>query len=308
MPTVVPTRARRLRRGRLLAAALALLASACGTTPSSDAVRRFSDTLRTISAETRTGFSVVEDVERRVMREDAALRYVQTGRTAAPEAPVFTAEAAAALEPSFRALDLYATALAEIAAGGQAARLGASASRFGAEVADALGRAGLRVPPEVAQRGSAALDALGQLLAEEIVRLSLPAVIDRAHPRIEAIAEMMTAVVGRPARGAEPAQGLRGVLDERRRVLTATRRTLLAEMARSGTPAERYDFYMRLTEAERLEPTDQGLAALATAIGEMVAAHAALKSPHTAAGAVAAFEAAARRLQAAWKEIRPLVR
>lgn len=308
MLSVVPTEARRLCRGPLLAAVLALLVSACGTTPSSDAVRRFSDALRTVAAETRSGFLVVEDVERRVMREDAALRYVQTGRTAAPDAPVFTPQAAAALEPTFRALELYAAALAEIAAGGQGARLGASASRLGAEVAEALGRAGLRVPPELAQRGSAALNELGQLLAEEIVRLSLPAVIDRAHPNIEAIAAMMTAVVGRPARGGEPAQGLRGVLDERRRVLTVTRRTLLAEMARSGTPAERYDFYMRMTEAERLEPTDQGLAALVAAIGEMVAAHAALKSPDTAIGAVAGFEAAARRLQAAWREIRPLVR
>lgn len=300
--------ARRLRAGFLLVALLALTLAGCGTTPSADAVRRFSETLRTVSAETRTGFAVVEDVERRAMREDAALRYMQTGRVAAEQPPVFTGQAAAALDPTFQALDQYAASLAAISGGGPGTRLGASASRFGTEVAEALGRAGFRVPPQVVQRGTAALDQLGQLVAEEIVRLSLPAVIDRAHPNIEAIAEMMSAVVGRPSRGGEPGQGLRGVLDERRRALTVTRRTMLAEMARSGSPAERHAFYLRVTEAERLEPTDEAFAALDSAIREMVKAHAALKSPDTAAAAVAGFENAARRLQAAWKLVQPLVR
>jgi hypothetical protein len=59
-----------------------------------------------------------------------------------------------------------------------------------------------------------------------------------------------------------------------------------------------------MTESERLERSDEALAALLPAIGEMVQAHAALRSPETAAGAVASFENAARRLQAAWKPIR----
>lgn len=298
----------RLRTALLLAAGTALLLAGCGTTPSTDSVRRFSEALRTVSAETRTGFAVVEDVERRAMREDAALRYMQTGRVSQEQPVVFTGQAAAALDPTFQALDQYAASLAAITAGGQGARLGASASRFGSEVADALGRAGFRVPPDVVQRGTAALNELGQLVGEEIVRLSLPAVIERAQPNIEAIAEMMTAVVGRPSRGGETGQGLRGVLDERRRALSVTRRTMLAEMARSGTPAERYAFYLRVTEAERLEPSDEAFAALEAAIGQMVRAHAALKSPDTAAGAVAGFENAARRLQAAWKQVQPLLR
>jgi|GEM_PF-4023936 hypothetical protein len=289
-------------------AALLFALAACGTTPSTDAVRRFSDTLQTVSAETRTGFAVVEEVERRAMREDAALRYVQTGRPTAEQPPVFTAAAATALAPALEALERYAAELTALTGGGQAARLGASAARVGSEVAEAVGRAGFRVSPEVVQRGAAALNELGGLVAEEIVRLSLPAVIDRAQPNIEAIAELMTAVVGRPARGAEPGQGLRGVLDERRRLLAATRRTLLAEMGRSGTPADSYAFYMRVMEAERLEPSDAAFAALEAAIGEMVRAHAALRSPDTARGAVAGFENAARRLQAAWREIRPLLR
>jgi len=304
----MPMIARRPRAALPLLAGLVLALSACGTTPSTDAVRRFSDTLRAVSAETRNGFAVVEDVERRAMREDAALRYMQTGRLAAEQPPVFTGQAAAALDPTFQALDQYAASLAAISAGGQGARLGGSASRFGAEVAEALGRAGFRVPPEVVQRGTAALNELGQLVGEEIVRLSLPAVIDRAHPNIEAIAGMMTAVIGRPSRGGEPGQGLRGVLDERRRALSVTRRTMLAEMARSGTPADRYAFYLRVTEAERLEPSDEAFAALEAAVREMVRAHAALRSPDTAAGAVAGFENAARRLQAAWKQVQPLLR
>ncbi|MCU0888292.1 MAG: hypothetical protein MUC64_09825, partial [Rubritepida sp.] len=104
------------------------LLAACGTTPSSDAVRRFSDTLTTISAETRNGFAVVEDVERRAMREDAALRYMQTGRADLSPPLVFTNQAAAALAPTFTALEAYADALGTISAGGQAARLGASTS------------------------------------------------------------------------------------------------------------------------------------------------------------------------------------
>jgi hypothetical protein len=298
----------RRAHGGLLAACVVLLVSACGTTPSSDAVRRFSDTLKAVSAETRAGFAVVEELERRTMREDAALRYVQTGRADLAPPVVFTGQAAAALDPAFQALDQYAAALAAVSAGGQGARLGASASRFGSEVAEALGRAGFRVPPQLVQRGTAALDQLGQLVAEEIVRLSLPAVIERAQPDIEAIAGMMTAVVGRPGRGAEAPQGLRGVLDERRRALSVTRRTVLAEIARSGTASERYTLHLRLAEAERLEPTDEAFAALAAAIGEMVKAHAALRSPDTAAGAVAGFENAARRLQAAWKQVQPLLR
>lgn len=292
---------------RVALAALVLL-GACGTTPSSDAVRRFSQTLGAVSAETRTGFAVVEDLERRAMREDAALAYMQTGRANLNPPVVFTGAAAAALAPTFTALDDYAAALGSITAGGQGARLGASAARLGSEVADALGRAGLAVPPQVVQRGTAALNELGQLVAEEIVRLSLPAVIERAHPNIEAIAELMTAVVGRPARGAEPGQGLRAVLDERRRALSITRRTLLAELARGSTPAERYALYLRLAEAERLEPTDEAFTALQEAVRQMVTAHAALRSPDTAAAAVAGFENAARRLQAAWRQVQPLVR
>jgi hypothetical protein len=284
------------------------LLAACGTTPSSDAVRRFSDSLTTVSAETRNGFAVLEDVERRAMREDAALRYMQTGRADLSPPVVFTNQAAAALAPTFTALESYAEALGAISAGGQAARLGASTSRLGAEMAEALGRAGLQVPPAVVQRGTVALNELGQLVAEEIVRLSLPAVIDRAHPNIEAIGALMTAVVGRPASGGEPGQGLRAVLDERRRALSITRRTLLAEMARGSTPSERYALYLRLAEAERLEPSDAAFGALQEAIGQMVTAHDALRSPDTAAAAVAGFENAARRLQAAWKQVQPLLR
>jgi len=238
-PLTIPSR----RVHAALAACALFLVSGCGTTQSSDAVRRFSDTLKAVSSETRTGFAPVEELERRAIREDATLRYVQTGRVDLAPTVVFTGQAAAALEPAFQALDQYAAALAVLSAGGRGERLGAAAARFGRESAQALDRAGFRVPTELMQRGTCALDQLGQLVAEEIVRLSLPAVIGRAHPNIEAIAELATAVVGRPSRGGEVPQGLRGVRDERRRALSVTRRTMLAEMARSATPADRYDFY-----------------------------------------------------------------
>lgn len=249
----------------------------------------------------------VDEFERMVLREDAAIAFAEGGRKAGParlHPPLAGAAEAAGrvLMPAFTALGDYGHGLAQLADGEPVEpRSGPSGARLARAAEDGLlavrQASGTGVPEAVRRAGLEGIMALSDLsdgMAAAGRNASLDATIAEAAPHVTAVAALLRAVIG-----AETGQGTRGAIQARREGLDAQQTRFLGAVAadrRLGV-AERYAIYRGVAAMRDDDPAQGSFGALVEVLASLEAAHAALAARGADAETkVAAFEAAVAQL------------
>ncbi|RAI56286.1 hypothetical protein [Roseicella frigidaeris] len=296
---------------RALVLLLPLLAMGCAgrgeQAPPAPLALRFGTALETADPSADALVGRMDEFERMVLREEAAVAFAEGGHRSGPprlHPPLAGAAEAAGrvLMPAFTALGDYGHGLAQLAAGdaveprsGPSGALLARAAEDG--VAAVQQASGTVVPAPVRQAGIAAIAALSELpdrFAAAGRGASPDAMVAEATPHVAAIAALLRAVIG-----AETGQGTRGALRARREGLDALQTRFLGAVAadrRLGV-AERYTIYRGVAALRDDDPAQGSFAALVEVVASLEAAQAALAGRGADAEArVAAFEAAVARL------------
>ncbi|MBL6454443.1 hypothetical protein JMJ55_03845 [Belnapia sp. T6] len=275
--------------------------------PPASAAARFAATL--VSAEQAVDDAVarMDGFERMAQREDQAIAFALSGRTAPPAR--FTAPPAAAAEaagrvlaPVFAALGDYAHALASVAAG-QPVRAGGDPGGRALSEATANGLAavqaasGTPVLEPVKTAGLAGVAALADVPARIAAsgKPSLGALVNEQQPHMVAVVALLRAVIG-----PEPGQGTRGAIRARREGLDAQQARFLSALRTDGRigPAERYSIFRSVSESRDNDPAQGNFSAIIDLLAALEQAHGALAVDGPDAEAqIAAMAAAVERLE-----------
>ena len=282
-----------------------------GSGSSAPSALRFAIALEEAEMAVDTAIARMDGFERMAAREGAAIAFARPPSNTPRAAPrlgpsrVGAAEAAGdVLAPAFAAIGDYGHALSQVASG---ERVVSKSSANGAELARAAATGldavrGARVTPPAATvrtAGLAGITALADLpdsLAERGRSVTLSAMVAEAQPHLVAVAALLRAVIG-----SEPGQGTRGAIRAQREGLDSDQARFLDAIRTDGRigAGERYSIFRSAAELRDNDPAQGNFAALIALLAAMEEAHGALGTEGAdAAGKVAAFEAAAERLEA----------
>lgn len=305
-----PEHAMRQPRRLALLLPLALGAAACasfgrdGAELAASPAARFAAALEASDPVADAGVAMMDDFERRALREERAVAFAIGRAPAAPQTALpgpGAAEAAGeVIGPAFTALGDYAHVLGQAATGTVLeARPSVGGEVLAQAVAQALPATQASVPPALREAGVAGVAALARLAQRVDGRRSGPSAQDlarEAQPHLQAVGALLIAVIGR-----ETGQATRGAIQARRAAMEAAHARLLEAARRDGGlgAGGRYALFHQIAAIRDGDPLPGTMAAIVTLLSAMEEAHVAIAAGDaTAEAKVAGFEAALAALSA----------
>ncbi len=295
----------------LAVVAVLLVASACQSRPTVEAVSEFSQVLESTSLAVQQGLSEVQrletaagdaaEAERFLREEDPNLRFGRNDN--------LTEALVAPRRAFFKALSSYASSLAaavgEDQVEGVRAQFAVTGSAFAALGQRVAATSQSRFPPDLAGRVSKATAAFAAVMVDAKLDREVPKIVAAAHQDLKAGVEAFKADLGDRETG-----GFRSILHDlvEIRIGQQKKRLLALKAGKETSKAELYDAVLEAqSRVRKLRRAETLLDAVPAALDKLLSAHAALikpKDPGTRAK-IGIFKERAKQLWAIAEGLKP---